>query len=69
MELAELGYDSKRRFKPQVNLLYVYRLSSDASARMYYKQFLGSPPPLTSVRLPTYSTNAHLQQEVHVDRR
>ena len=48
MELAELGYDSKRRFKPQVNLLYVYRLSSDASARMYYKQFLGSPPDVSA---------------------
>lgn len=48
MELAELGYDSKRCFKPQVNLLYVYSLSSDASARMYYKQFLGSPPDVSA---------------------
>lgn len=35
MELAELGYDSKRCFKPLVNLLY-------ASAPVCYKQFLGS---------------------------
>lgn len=48
MELAELGYDSKRRFKPQVNLLYVYSLSSDASAPVYYKQFLGSTPDVSA---------------------
>lgn len=40
MELAELGYDSKRRFKPQVNLLYVYSLGDDSSVPVYYKQFL-----------------------------
>lgn len=48
MELAELGYDSKRRFKPQVNLLYVYSLSSDVSAPVYYKQFLGSTPDVSA---------------------
>lgn len=48
MELAELGYDSKRRFKPQVNLLYVYSLSSDVSAPVYYKQFPGSTPDVSA---------------------
>jgi len=48
MELAELDYDSKRRFKPQVNLLYVYSLSADASAPVYYKLFLGSTPDVSA---------------------
>ncbi len=48
MELAELGYDSKRRFKPQVNLLYVYSLANDSSAPVYYKQFLGSTPDVSA---------------------
>lgn len=48
MELAELGYDSKRRFKPQVDLLYVYSLSSDVSTPVYYKQFLGSTPDVSA---------------------
>ena len=48
MELAELGYDSKRRFKPQVNLLYVYTLGNDTSMPVYYKQFLGSTPDISA---------------------
>lgn len=48
MELVELGYDSKRRFKPQVNLLYVYTLGNDTSMPVYYKQFLGSTPDISA---------------------
>lgn len=48
MELAELGYDSKRRFKPQVNLLYVYSLGNDSGTPVYYKQFLGSTPDVSA---------------------
>ena len=48
MELAELGYDSKRRFKPQVNLLYVYSLGNDSSMPVYYKQFLGRAPDVSA---------------------
>lgn len=48
MEMAELGYDSKRRFKLQVNLLYIDSLSSDACAPVYYKQFLGSTPDVST---------------------
>ena len=44
MELAELGYDSKRRYMPQINLLYVYSLGKNSAAPVYYKQFLGSTP-------------------------
>lgn len=48
MELAELGYDSKRRFKPQINLLYVYSLGNDCTTPVYYKQFLGSTPDVSA---------------------
>lgn len=48
MELVELGYDSKRRFKPQVNLLYVYTLGNDTSMPVYYKQFLGNTPDISA---------------------
>ena len=48
MELAELGYDSKRRFKPQVNLLYVYSLDYETGSPVYYKQFLGSTPDVSA---------------------
>lgn len=42
MEFAELGYDSKRRFMPQINLMYVFRLGEENGAPVYYKQFVGS---------------------------
>ena len=42
MEFAELGYDSKRRFKPQINLLYLFSLSEDTGLPLYYKQYIGS---------------------------
>ena len=48
MELAELGYDSKRRYMPQINLLYVYSLGNDFAAPVYYKQYLGSTPDVSA---------------------
>ena len=48
MELAELGYDSKRRFKPQTNLLYIYSLQKDMSTPVYYKQYAGSTPDVSA---------------------
>lgn len=48
MELAEFGYDSKRRFMPQINLLYVYSLGSDTATPVYYKQYLGSTPDVNA---------------------
>ena len=44
MPFGELGYDSKRRFKPQINLLYAYSLAESSCAPVYYKQFNGSTP-------------------------
>ena len=48
MELAELGYDSKRRYMPQINLLYVFSLGKNSAAPVYYKQFLGSTPDVSA---------------------
>lgn len=48
MEFAELGYDSKRRYKPQVNLMYIFALGVDAQYPMYYKQYIGSTPDVTA---------------------
>lgn len=44
MPYAQYGYDSKRRYKTQVNILYIF--GSDAGDRLpvFYKQFAGSVP-------------------------
>lgn len=39
---AECGYDSKMRYKPQVNLLYMFTVGGDIGYPVYYKQYLGS---------------------------
>ena len=48
MEFAELGYDSKRRFKPQINLLYLFSRSEETGHPLYYKQYIGSTPDVTA---------------------
>lgn len=42
MDNAELGYDSKMRYKPQVNLIYMFSMSDDTAFPEYYKQYSGS---------------------------
>lgn len=42
MDNAELGYDSKRRYKPQINLVYMFSMEKDTGCPVYYKQFIGS---------------------------
>lgn len=39
---AECGYDSRMRYKPQINLLYMFTLGEDIEYPVYYKQYLGS---------------------------
>ena len=39
---AECGYDSKMRYKPQINLLYLFTMGGDIGYPVYYKQYLGS---------------------------
>lgn len=39
---AECGYDSKMRYKTQINLPYLFTMGGDISYHAYYKQYLGS---------------------------
>ena len=48
--LAEQGYDSKRRYKLQVNLLYIFSLGSKSGLPAYYKQYIGSTPDITAFK-------------------
>lgn len=48
MDNAEQGYDSKLRYKPQINLLYMFSLGMDTGYPVYYKQYLGSTPDVTA---------------------
>ena len=47
-DLAEQGYDSKMRYKPQINLLYLFRLTETLGLPAYYKQYAGSTPDVTA---------------------
>jgi len=39
---AQPGYDSRMRYKPQVNLIYLFSLGDDCAFPEYYKQYGGS---------------------------
>lgn len=44
LDMAEVGYDSKSRYFPQVNLIYMFSLDKRRSYPEYYKQYTGSVP-------------------------
>jgi Transposase len=46
---AQLGYDSRRRNKPQVNILYIFSLSEQEGMPAFYKEFAGSVPDCTAL--------------------
>lgn len=46
---AQLGYDSKGRNKPQVNILYIFSLSQEEGMPAFYKEFAGSVPDCTAL--------------------
>ncbi len=48
MDNAELGYDSKRRYKPQINLVYMFSMGENTGCPVYYKQFIGSTLDVTA---------------------
>ena len=50
MDNAEQGYDSKMRYKPQINLMYMFSLGVDTGCPVYYKQYLGSTPDVIAFR-------------------
>lgn len=45
---AECGYDSKMRYKPQINLPYIFTMGGDIGYPVYYKQYLGSTLDVTA---------------------
>ena len=48
MDNAEKGYDSKMRYKPQINLMYIFSLGESTGCPVYYKQYLGSTPDVSA---------------------
>ena len=46
---AQLGYDSRKRNKTQVNVLYVFGLSKEEGMPAFYKEFAGSVPDCTAL--------------------
>lgn len=48
LENAEVGYDSKLRYKDQVNLLYIFSLGDGVGRPEYYMQFAGNIPDVTA---------------------
>ena len=60
-DLPELGYDSKHRYKPQINLLYIFSLGEDLSYPAYYKQYSGST--IDVVAFSDILVDAHIKGE------
>lgn len=48
MPFAELGDDSKRLYMPQINPRYIYSLGKERGLPVYYKQFVGSTPNVST---------------------
>lgn len=48
LEYARVGYDSRRRFLPQVNLLYMFSVSDGRRLPVFYKQFAGDVTDVTA---------------------
>ena len=48
LEYARLGYDSRRRFMPQINLIYLFSVSLEGRLPVYYKQFSGDVPDVSA---------------------
>lgn len=48
LETAQTGYDSRRRYKDQVNLVYAFSVSGERCFPYYYKQFSGDVPDISA---------------------
>ena len=48
LDMAEVGYDSKSRYSPQVNLIYMFSLDESGSYPEYYKQYIGSAADISA---------------------
>ncbi len=49
LDAAEAGYDSKCRYKPQINLIYMFSLGTGIGYPEYYKQYSGSITDVTAI--------------------
>ncbi|MEE1159535.1 MAG: transposase, partial [Atopobiaceae bacterium] len=47
-DLAELGYDSKMRFRPQLNLIYAFSVGEGGAVPAYYKRYSGGTTDVTA---------------------
>jgi len=47
LEYARVGYDSRMRYMPQVNLIYLFSVSPAGRLPVYYKQFSGDVPDVS----------------------
>ena len=47
-DLAELGYDSKARFRPQLNLVYAFSVGGGGGEPAYYKRYSGGTTDVTA---------------------
>ena len=56
---AQLGYDSRMRYSPQINLLYLFGSNAQGRMPLYYKQFAGSVPD--TLALPDISAEAGIK--------
>lgn len=48
MEHARVGYDSRRRFLPQVNLVYMFGVRGERKLPIFYKQYPGDVPDVSA---------------------
>lgn len=64
MPLAELGYDSKHRYHPQLNVMYLFSTNGDGTfgTPSYYRQFAGST--IDSVALKDLINEARIGEDV-----
>ncbi len=50
LSYAEKGYDSKKRFMPQINLMYIFSESNEIGHPIFYKKYTGSTPDVTAFK-------------------
>lgn len=50
LDYAEKGYDSKKRFMHQINLMYIFSESDDVGHPIFYKKYTGSTPDVTAFK-------------------
>lgn len=59
MDNAEIGYDSKVRYKPQINVLYIFSLGEGTGSAVFYKQYAGSTADTVAFRDIIHDADAY----------